>query len=110
MDTQVPGAISRGLVDRGVDVLTAQEDGMAEARDGLVLDRAQALARVLVTQDTDFFRIVDDRIAEGIPVLGVIYTPQTGISIGACIRDLELIAHAARPDEFWDRLYPLPLR
>jgi hypothetical protein len=46
MDVHVPFAITAGLRLRGVDVLTAQEDGAAELDDDLLLDRA-ALSDVL---------------------------------------------------------------
>ena len=53
MDVHVPAAVTRGLVLRGVDVLTAQLDGTTEMEDPDLLDRAGALARVLVSQDED---------------------------------------------------------
>lgn len=31
---------------------------------------------------------------------GVIYAHQLGISVGACIRDLEMIAEAGEPEDF----------
>ena len=46
-DENVRGQVIRGLKARGVDVLTAQEDGRHRTRDPEVLDRATALGRVL---------------------------------------------------------------
>lgn len=40
LDVHVPAAITRGLLLRGVDVLTAQIDGTAELDDSDLLDRA----------------------------------------------------------------------
>jgi predicted nuclease of predicted toxin-antitoxin system len=54
MDEHVPRAISVGLRLRGVDVLTAQEDGLRNTPDADLLDRATALGRVIFTQDDDF--------------------------------------------------------
>ena len=48
MDVHVPRAITNGLRRRGVDVLTAQEDGAAEFDDPSLLDRATALNRALL--------------------------------------------------------------
>ncbi len=46
MDVHVPAAITRGLLLRGVDVLTAQLDGAAELEDADLLNRATELGRV----------------------------------------------------------------
>ena len=53
MDVHVPAAITRGLLLRGVDVLTAQLDGTTELEDPGLLDRATELGRVLFSQDDD---------------------------------------------------------
>ena len=50
MDVHVPAAITRGLLLRGVDVLTAQIDGTTELPDPDLLDRATELGRVLFSQ------------------------------------------------------------
>lgn len=56
MDVHVPYAVTTGLRLRGVDVLTAQEDGASELDDPALLDRATELGRVLYTQDDDLLR------------------------------------------------------
>ncbi|HZO87006.1 MAG TPA: DUF5615 family PIN-like protein [Chthonomonadaceae bacterium] len=48
-DENVDGAIIRQLRRRGVDVLTAQQDGHMRTDDPIVLDRATTLGRVLFT-------------------------------------------------------------
>jgi predicted nuclease of predicted toxin-antitoxin system len=53
VDHHVPRAITVGLRLRGVDVLTAYEDGASELDDPELLDRAGELERVLFTQDDD---------------------------------------------------------
>ena len=53
MDVHVPAAITRGLLLRGVDVLTAQIEGTTELEDPDWLDRATELGRVLFSQDED---------------------------------------------------------
>ena len=49
MDVHVRRAVTAGLRLRGVDVLTAQEDGNRELLDPELLDRATELGRVLFT-------------------------------------------------------------
>ena len=108
MDENVPLAITEGLRRRGVDVLTAQEDGRGEAPDPEILDRAMELGRVLFTRDQDFFVEASERQASGEPFSGVIYAAQTRVGIGQCIDDLELIGQAAEPAEYQDRVVYLP--
>ena len=57
MDAHVPRSVTVGLRMRGIDVLTAQEDGTADWRDDShLLERAGELRRVLVSQDADLLR------------------------------------------------------
>ena len=50
MDVHVRRAVTVGLRRRGVDVLTAQDDGSDLLEDPELLDRASALGRVLYSQ------------------------------------------------------------
>lgn len=110
MDVHVRLEVTRALVLRSVDVLTAQEDGAARMTDPQLLDRASALGRVLFTQDEDFLREATRRQNEGEPFLGVIYAHQRNITVGECINDLELIAKVMELDEFASRVLYLPLQ
>ena len=110
MDENVPSGITDGLRRRGVDVLTAQEDGRGAAPDPQVLDRATALGRVLFTRDQDFFAEAAQRQAAGESFSGVIYAAQTEVTIGKCVEDLELIAVAGEPEDHRDRVVYLPIR
>jgi predicted nuclease of predicted toxin-antitoxin system len=91
-DVHVPVAVTTGLRLRGVDVLTAQEDGAATLPDPELLDRATLLDRVLVSFDDDLLREGARRQRAGEPFTGVIYAHQLRITIGQCVHDLELIA------------------
>ena len=73
MDHHVPRAITLGRRLRGVDVLTAYEDGTSELDDAALLDRASELGRVLFTQDDDLLAEAAKRQGEGIPFHGVIF-------------------------------------
>ncbi|MGK7903546.1 MAG: DUF5615 family PIN-like protein [Hormoscilla sp.] len=109
MDEQVPKPITKGLRQRGVDVLTVQEDGRTGTSDSILLDRATGLGRVMFSQDDDFLVEANLRLAEGINFAGVIYTHQQNVSIGDCVRDLELIAKASDPEDCANRVQYLPL-
>lgn len=109
MDEHVPRAITGGLRLRGVDVLTVQEDGRRGSPDPEILDRATELGRPLFSQDDDLLVEAHRRQAQGVPFAGVIYAHQLHITIGDCIRDLELIARAAEPSDLEGRVEFLPL-
>jgi predicted nuclease of predicted toxin-antitoxin system len=109
MDEHVHRAITVGLRLRGVDVLTAQEDGRRNVPDDTLLDRAAELQRVLFSQDQDLLQEAAARQRDGKPFGGVIYVHQLRIPIGACVRDLELIAKAATREELANRIEYLPV-
>ena len=109
MDHHVPRAITVGLRLRGVDVMTAYEDGADEKDDPQVLDRANELERVLFTQDDDFLAEATRRQKNGIFFRGVIYAHQLRISVGRCIHDLEIIAKAGEPEALYNQVQFLPL-
>jgi predicted nuclease of predicted toxin-antitoxin system len=97
MDHHVPRAITNGLRLRGVDVLTAHEDGASELGDPALLDRAEELGRVVFTQDDDLLAEATRRQRQELTFGGVIYAHQLRVSIGDCVRDLELIAKVGEP-------------
>ena len=110
MDVHVPYAMTLELRLRGVDVLTAQEDGAGMLEDSKLLDRASTLGRVLVTQDADFLKEAARRQENAQRFAGVVFAPQLDVTIGQCVRDLELIARASDPEDWINWVEFLPLR
>jgi Domain of unknown function (DUF5615) len=108
-DVHVPGAITDGLRLRGVDVLTAQEDGTAEFEGPGLLDRSTELERILVTQDEDFLKEATRRHRAGEAFFGIVYAHQLYVTIGECVADLEIIAKDSEPQEWIGRVEHLPL-
>jgi hypothetical protein len=108
MDEHVHKGITDKLRQRGVDVLTVQEDGRTGTPDPLVLDRATELQRVIFTQDQDFLVEANHRQVEGVSFAGVIYAHQRLATIGDCIRDLEIIAKASDPEDLANCVQYLP--
>lgn len=109
MDHHVPRSITNGLRLRGVDVVTAAEDGTDELRDPALLERATSLDRVLFTQDDDLLTVATRLQRQGQTFAGVIYAHQLRISIGDCIRDLELVSKVGEPRDMADQTLFLPL-
>lgn len=109
MDEHVPRAVTVGVRLRGVDVLTAQEDGRAGVEDPELLDRATALGRALFSQDEDLLAEAKRRQLAGEGFAGVVFAHQLGITIGGCVRDLEIVAKATAAEELSGAVDFLPL-
>lgn len=108
MDHHVPRSITIGLRQRGIDVLTAFEDGAHEMLDPDLLDRASTLGRVLFTRDDDLLTEATRRQRAGIPFGGVIYAHQQAVSIGQAVHDLEYIALAGLSADVENQVLYLP--
>jgi predicted nuclease of predicted toxin-antitoxin system len=98
-DVNVPLAVVRGLRRRGVDVLTAQEDGATRLSDPELLRRARELRRILFSQDEDLIveAVRCQRSGQGFAT--VVFARQLDVSIGRCISELEILANAAKGED-----------
>lgn len=94
---------------RGLDVLTALQDGTTRLDDAALLDRATQLERVLFSRDDDLLAEAVLRQRKGIRFHGVVYAHQLRASIGTCIDNLETIAMASNTDEVVSQILFLPL-
>ena len=110
MDVHVRRSVVLALRLRGVDVLTAQEDGTAQFEDDDLLDRAMQSGRVLFSQDQDLLNEATTRQRGGKEFAGVIYAHQQNITVRQMIEDLELIAKICEPEELENRVVFLPLK
>jgi uncharacterized protein DUF5615 len=108
-DHNVNQAVIHGLRLRGLDVLTAFEDGAHQLPDPDLLDRATALGRVLVSSDNDLVIEARRRQHAGVHFAGVVFAPQA-LAIGLCVEQLEVLAGAGEAQEFIGSLEFLPLR
>jgi hypothetical protein len=108
LDVHVPRAIAEQLRRRGVDVITAIEDGSDRLSDEDLLDRASALGRVLFTQDIRFRALAEDWQRQGRPFGGLVFGHQRGATIGKFISDLELVAQATEPSDWVGVIEYLP--
>ncbi|MBM3759571.1 MAG: hypothetical protein FJW36_04925 [Acidobacteria bacterium] len=109
MDAHVPRAVTTALRLRGIDVVTAQQDGADTLGDDKLLMRASVLGRILISQDDDLLREGTRLQREGIHFAGIIYGHQRSVGIGQMVEDLSLIAHVTTTAEWVDRIAYLPL-
>lgn len=94
---------------RGVDVLTAYEDGTDCWEDEPLLVRASALGRVLFSQDEDLLAVAKRFRLEGVHFAGLVYAHQLRVSVGRCVSDLELLAKACSSEDMAEHVEFLPL-
>lgn len=109
-DENVKAEILHGLRQRGVDVLTTQEDGRRKTFDELLLVRANELNRLLFTHDEDFLKIASSWQKQNKSFRGIFYVHQLSMTARVCIDELELVAKACRADEFENRVIYLPIK
>ena len=108
MDVHIPQAITEQLRRRGVDVLSAIEDGATELPDNELLERATVLGRVLFTQDIGFRAMAHNWQHQEKKFAGLIFGHQLGGTIGQFVKDLELIALASESDEWMNAVEYIP--
>jgi hypothetical protein len=108
-DVHVDHAIVGQLRLRQVDVLTAQEDSADRLADDLLLERASELGRPLVTHDIRLHAMAETWQIQGRPFCGLIFGHLMQLSIGQCVKDLELIAKATDSQDWMSAMIRLPL-
>jgi len=97
MDYHVPKAITTALRLRGVDVLTAYEDGADQLDDAHLLQRAHELKRALFTQDDDLLEEAAKHQRAGKVFSGVIYAHQLRVTIGIAFKIWKSLPKAPMP-------------
>jgi predicted nuclease of predicted toxin-antitoxin system len=108
MDHHVHAAITDGLRRRGVEVITAQEDGTPRFDDEQLLERATQLGYVLFSQDKDLLILTHRWLQTDREFVGLVYAHQLSVTIGQAVRDLELIAKALDPQDMRNHIEFIP--
>jgi hypothetical protein len=109
LDYHVPAAITNGLRQMQVNVLTVAEDGRADWDDDRLLERALELGRVVFTQDCDFLVLAARWQQARREFAGMVYGHQLRVTVGGAVRDLALIASVMTQAEMRNRVEFLPL-
>lgn len=99
LDEHIHRAVAEGLRHRGVDVLTAQEAARASLSDREQLTFALAERRVMVTMDSDFLTLADQRV----PHAGIAYANPRR-TVGDLIRALMLMSDVLTPEEMQNQV------
>jgi hypothetical protein len=93
-------AVTVGLRRQGIDVMTAEEAGLAEDDDPVLLSFATAERRMLMTFDRDFFALHN----RGVPHAGIAWCPALKYRIGPLIGQLRLVHGVYTADEVVNHL------
>jgi hypothetical protein len=107
VDECVDARIIAGLRRRGVDLVTAGEQGLLSASDSQQMERAISLGRSLLTADQDFLVIVRDMHAREAPFPGVFFI-QKGTPVGEAVRNIADAAEILDPADLANWLEWIP--
>lgn len=98
-------AVVAGLRQRGIDVLTILDAGMASASDDQQLEFAAADGRCLYSLNVDdFCRLHKEWLAAGRHHAGIVIIPRQRYSVGEKIRRLEELVDSISAETMVDRL------
>lgn len=108
LDVHVPQAIADQLRRRGVDIITAYEDGTSDLPDDELLEHARRIGRLLFTHDIRFKALAEDWQRRGRPFAGLVFGHALGGTIGQFVKDLELIAKVSEAEEWQNVVDRIP--
>ncbi len=87
-DENIEQSIVEGLLRRGVEIVCAVELGHVGKSDEFHLKKASEMNAVILTHDNDFL-IMADKFDHH----GIIFAHSKNVSIGQCVRGVELIVN-----------------
>ena len=111
IDHDVTNVIVQGVIDyfSEVDLIRAQDVGLADADDNLLLEWAAAHRRLMVSSDTNtMIAAANERLFTGLPMPGLVVVRQS-LEYRIAIEDLAAIALCSEPDEWNNKVTFLPL-
>lgn len=87
-DENIEQSIIEGLRRRKIEVISARELGYFGKPDEFHIKKAFEMKAVILTHDSDFLRIASNK---KIKHKGIIFSHSENLSLGRCIREVELI-------------------
>ena len=100
LDEHMDPDIATALRRYGVDITTTQDQRLLGEDDPAHLQRGRDQSRVVVTDDTDFLRLVSERTDHA----GVVFCRRRWHSIGEIIRFLLLVHEVYEPKDIIGRV------
>lgn len=90
-DMDIAAPVVHFLRAQGIDVLSAREEGWGDLTDSDILARAHAMARFVLTHDSDFGTLAVHR---GEPITGILYLRPGGRPPAEVMVDIEALLDA----------------
>ncbi|MDP2754874.1 MAG: DUF5615 family PIN-like protein [Nitrospirota bacterium] len=89
-DENIELSVVEGLRRRKIEVVSAKEPGYLGKPDEFHIKKAAEIKAVILTHDIDFLRIAS---TPGVNHTGIIFSHPKNVSIGQCIKGVELIVN-----------------
>lgn len=102
-DEHIPQEVITGLNARGIEAYGAYDEGLSGTSDREVFEHTQRTRRILLTNDTDFFSLIEDRQHHGLLFLTTQRAPA-----GRIIRDIARLVDTSPPDGFENSVFYVP--
>jgi len=102
-DEHIPQEVVTGLNARGIEAYSAYHEGLSGASDREVFEYAQRENRVILTNDPDFFSLLEEGQHHGI-----LYLTTQRAPIGRIIRDIARLVDTSRPEAFENNIFYIP--
>ena len=98
-DENIESAIVEGLKRRGIELTSPEDREDLGKSNEYHLKRAFELGAVVLTHDADFLKIAHHWNQEGKEHKGILYAQSLDLSIGECIRMVELVTQVLTEEE-----------
>lgn len=98
-DENIEEAIIQGLRRREIKVISSREEGFIGKDDEFHLQRAKQIGAVVLTHDTDFLLIAHRWRSVKREHHGILYAHPQRLSVGDCIRKIELVVQILTDEE-----------
>ncbi len=98
-DENIELAVVEGLRRRGIEVISVRDRKDSGRSDEYHLKHASEIGAVILTHDTDLLKIAHRWSQEGRIHKGILYVRPLDLSIGECIRMVELAAQVLTEKE-----------
>ena len=102
-DEHVPQEVITGLNARGIEAYSAYHEGLSGKSDREVVAYTQRKSRILLTNDTDFFVLIEERQHHG-----VFYLTTQRASAGRIIRNVARLIDTSEPGDFENNVFYIP--
>lgn len=103
-DEHVPQEVVTGLNARGIEAYSTYHEGLSGKSDLDVFEYAQRKSRILLTNDTDFFSLIE----EGRQHHGIFYLTTQRASTGRVIKDIARLIDTSPPEGFKNNVFYIP--